>query len=58
MIETYKIITGKEDVKPEKLFKMAKVRGARNNTHCRKIATKHSNLGVRKNFFSQRVIGK
>ena len=58
MIETYKIITGKEDVKAEKLFKMAKVRGARNNTHCRKIESKSKKLGVRRNFFSQRVIKK
>ena len=58
MIETFKIITGKEDVKAEKLFKMAKVRGARNNTHCRKIESKTNKLGVRRNFFSQRVIKK
>merc|ERR1712105_52626 len=58
MIETYKLITGKEDVKAEKLFKMAKVRGARNNTHCSKIEAKANKLGVRKNFFSQRVIKK
>ena len=58
MIETFKIITGKEDVKAENLFKMAKVRGARNNTHCRKIESKANKLGVRKNFFSQRVIKK
>ena len=58
MIETFKVITGKEDVKAEKLFKMAKVRGARNNTHCKKIESKSNKLGVRRNFFSQRVIRK
>ena len=52
MIETFKIITGKKDVKAEKLFKMTKVRGARNNMHCRKIARKSKNLELRKNFFS------
>ena len=58
MIETFKIITGKEDMKAEKLFKMAKVRGARNNTHCRKIRMDYCRLEVRKNFFSKRVIEK
>ena len=58
MIETFKVITGKEDVKAEKLFKMAKVREARNNTHCKKIKSKSNKLGVRRNFFSQRVIRK
>ena len=58
MIETFKIITGKEDIRSEKIFKMAKVRGARNNTHNRKIERKHCRLEVRRNFYSQRVIEK
>lgn len=58
MIETFKIITGKEDIRTEKIFKMAKVRGARNNTHSRKIERKLCRLEVRKNFYSQRVIEK
>ena len=37
MIETYKIITGKEDVKTDKFFSMAKIRSARNNTNDMKI---------------------
>ena len=37
---------------------MAKVRGARNNTHNRKIERKHCRLEVRRNFYSQRVIEK
>ena len=36
---------------------MAKVRGARNNMHCRKIESKSTKLGVRMNF-SQRVTKK
>ena len=58
MIETFKIITGKEDIRSEKIFKMVKVRGARNNTHNRKIERKHCRLEVRRNFYSQRVIEK
>ena len=55
MIETYKIITGKEDVRANKFFRMTKVRGARNSTHEMKIQRKHCRLAVRKNFYSQRV---
>ena len=55
MIETYKIITGKEDVKTDKFFSMAKIRSARNNTHEMKIQKKQCRLDVRKNYYSQRV---
>ena len=55
MIETYKIITGKEDVRANKFFRMTKVRGARNSTHEMKIQRKHCRLEVRKNYYSQRV---
>ena len=50
MIETYKILTGKEDVEWSKFFKMAMVRGARNNTHEMKIEPQHCKLDVRKTF--------
>ena len=55
MIETYKIITGKEDVKTDKFFSMAKIRSARNNTHEMKIQKKQCRLEVRRNYYSQRV---
>ena len=54
MIETYKIITGK-DVKTGKFFSMAKIRSARNNTHEMKIQKKQCRLEVRRNYYSQRV---
>jgi len=44
MFETFKVITGKEDVKAEKLFKMAKVKGTGNNAHCKKIESKSNKL--------------
>ena len=56
MIETYKIITGKENIDPGKFFTMARVRGARNGTHSRKIQVQYTRIGVRTHFFSQRVI--
>ena len=58
MIETYKLITGKEDVNANNFFSMATVRSARNNTHEMKIRKKHSRLEVRRNYFSQRVSQK
>ena len=58
MIETYKIITGKEDVNPSKFFTMATVRGDPQLTHNMKIYKKRFRLDKRKYSFSQRVIGK
>ena len=52
MIETYKIITGKEQVDHEKFFKIIPDRRGR---HTKKIYRKRSRLNVRRNFFSQRV---
>ena len=55
MIETYKIISGKEDVKLGSFFKMATFRG---RSHSRKIYRKGSRLNVRKHWFTQRVAAK
>jgi len=56
LIETYKIITGKEKVWKEDFFVFSdtcyNLRG-----HCYKLATARSRLEVRRNFFSQRVVG-
>jgi len=55
LIETFKIITGKEQVNRETFFQLNRnvydTRG-----HCFKLATSQSRLEVRCNFFSQRVI--
>ena len=55
LIETFKIITGKEQVNRETFFQMNRnvydTRG-----HSFKLATSRSRLEARRNFFSQRVI--
>jgi len=55
LIEAYKIITDKENVKKELFFDFSDIdynlRG-----HCYKLAIKRSHLKVRRNFFSQRVV--
>ena len=56
MIETYKIITGKENKNAEKFFTMAPVRGDPQLTHNKKIYKKAFKLDKRKYCFSQRVI--
>jgi hypothetical protein len=58
MIETYKLITGKEDINSDKFFTMAHVRGDPELTHNMKIYKKSFRLDVRKYSFSQRVIDK
>ena len=58
MIETYKIITGKEDIDPSKFFTMAPVRGDPQLTHNMKIYKKPFRLNIRKYSFAQRVVGK
>ena len=58
MIETYKIITGKEDINPGKFFTMAAVRGDPEITHNMKLYKKSFRLNKRKYTFSQRVIDK
>lgn len=56
LIETYKIITGKEKVRIEDFFNFHQsnyeLRG-----HQYKLVTKRSRLEVRRNYFSQRVVG-
>ena len=56
MIETYKIITGKENVNAEKIFTIAQVRGDPQLTHNKKIYKKSFKSDRRKYCFSQRVI--
>ena len=55
MIETYKILSGKEKVNPIKFFKPASFIG---RSHSRKIFRKYSRLNKRKYWFSQRIIPK
>merc|ERR1712074_441361 len=52
MIETYKILTGKERIDPNTLFQTATFRG---RSHSKKLFRKYARLNVRKNFFSHRV---
>ena len=58
MIETYKIITGKEDVNSGLFFDMAPVRGDPESTRNLKIYKKRFNSNKRKYTFSQRVVEK
>jgi len=55
LIETYNILTGKENIESNKFFELSdnahNLRG-----HSVKISVKRSRLNVRKFFFSQRVI--
>ena len=51
MIQTYKFISGKEDIDPSVFFKMAAQRPGTNN---RKIFRQRARLNVRKYFYSQR----
>ena len=55
MIETYKIMTGKEELDRRRLFTLATLR---NRAHPMKIYRKYSQLDVRKYFFSLRVVKK
>ena len=55
MIETFKIMSGKEKLDSRKLFQPSTFRG---RSHSKKIYRKFSRLNVRKNWFTQRVIPK
>ena len=55
MIETYKIMTGKDKLDKGRLFQRATLRL---RTHPLKLYRKYSRLNVRKYWFSQRVVPK
>lgn len=54
LIETYKIVTGKENVRKEDFFVFSDT-GYNLRGHCYKLATTRSRLEIRRNFFSQSV---
>ena len=54
LIETYKILTGKENVNPDLFFKRATTSNLRGNSM--KLFNGRSRLVQRQNFFSQRVV--
>ena len=56
MIETYKLITRKENVNPDKFFKMADIRGDIEIHHGLKISKKGVKGERRKHFYTQRVV--
>ena len=58
MIETYKILTGKEDVNPNIFFQLAQVRGDPDSVHSLKLFKKRYNLDKRGFVFSHRVVEK
>ena len=55
MIETYKIMSGKEKLNSRKLFQPNTFRG---RSHSKKLYKKYTRLNMRKNWFTQRVITK
>mgnify|MGYP003530657466 FL=1 len=55
LIETYKLLTGKEGVGYEQFFRLAQV-GYGLRGHSLKLEVQRSRLDVRKTFFSQRVV--
>ena len=54
LIETYKILTGKENLDCENFFEVAKSSNLRGNS--RKLYKKRSKMLARQNFFSQRIV--
>ena len=58
MIETYKILTGKEDVNPDTFFQMAPDRGDPELSHNLKLFKKGFKLDKRRFVFSHRVVDK
>ena len=54
LIETYKILTGKEKIKSDQLFQKATTTELRG--HSLKLHKKSSRLELRKHFFSQRIV--
>ena len=55
MIETYKILTGKEKVDWNDFFKLQTKNFHNTRGHSYKLETTRSRLELRQNFFSQRV---
>jgi hypothetical protein len=55
LIETYKLLTGKEKVSSDQFFKLY-VSGHNTRGHSLKLAVQRSRLDLRKSFFSQRII--
>ena len=55
MIETYKIISGKEDVNPDKFFKISDDRGDLELVRGLRISKNRCNGNRRRFFYSQRV---
>ena len=54
LIETFKIMKGFTDIEKDKFFKISDSRNLRG--HSLKLAKKHSNLDIRLNFFTVRII--
>ena len=54
LIETYKIITGKEKIQSDKFFSKAETSYLRGNSH--KLYKKQFRTDIRKHFFSMRVV--
>jgi len=55
LIETYKILAGKEDIDRDQLFQLtSNINSTRG--HRLKLSKKHCRINVRKFFFSQRVV--
>ena len=55
LIETYKIVTGKEKISCSQFF-TPYTSNYNTRGHCYKLTTTRCNLDLRKNFFSQRVV--
>ncbi len=56
LIETYKLLTGKEDIDYRQFFQKAETGQLRGNSM--KLYKKNVKLELRRNFFSQRVVEK
>ena len=55
MIETYKIVSGVENLNSRRLFQMSTFQG---RSHSKKLYPKYARLNLRKHWFTQRVIAK
>ena len=55
LIETYKLLTGKEDINYRKFFQM-NINGSNLRGHDKKLFKGRCRLEIRRNFFSQRVV--